>query len=692
MKRDFKKNLPQHFKKIDKLSKKEAQEEIEALREGIEYHNYLYYVKNQPEISDALYDRLFHRLQKLEEAFPEFQSHDSPTQRVGAKPLDKLEKVRHTIPMLSLNAALEEKEAEDFDDFIRRNIGQREPVYVVEPKFDGLSVEVVYRDGVFQYGATRGDGEVGEDISSNLKTIGSIPLRLQRLDQRDIPSFLAVRGEAYMSKQGFRRLNKQRIERNEDPFANPRNAAAGTLRQLDPKKVAGKPLDINFYDILRIEGESFTSHWEALQQFPHWGLKTDKLNRRFTSFEDIKKYHHQLCEKREELDYDIDGIVIKLDDYRLRETLGTRQRSPRWALAWKFPPKQEITTLEEIVVQVGRTGMLTPVALLEPVDVGGVTVSRATLHNEDELKRKDVRPGDKVRIARAGDVIPEVIERIDQPEKKRGKEFSMPLECPVCHSKVFREGAYYFCPGGLSCQAQLIGHIIHYASRNAMNIDGLGKKIAKQLVNKEMVKDIADLYTLTVDDLLKLEGFAQKSADNLYNAIQATKKVRLDRFLYALGIRHVGEHVAQVLAGKFQSLENIKKASVEELDSIYEIGPQISESVKHFFEQKENLKVLEKLEKAGMKIVDMPPQKEKLPLEGKSFVFTGSLEGLSRKEAQKMVEELGAKAGSSVSSNTDYVVIGQNPGSKLDAARRNNVPTLNQSEFLELIKKYSQEP
>lgn len=394
--------------------------------------------------------------------------------------------------------------------------------------------------------------------------------------------------------------------------------------------------------------------------------------------------------RSEELDYDIDGIVIKLDDYRLRDRLGTRQRSPRWALAWKFPPKQEVTSLEEIVVQVGRTGMLTPVALLEPVDVGGVTVSRATLHNEDEVKRKDVRPGDKVRIARAGDVIPEVIERIKEPGKKRGKKFSMPLECPVCRSQVFREGAYYFCPGGLSCRAQLIGHIIHYASRNAMNIDGLGEKIVKQLVNKEMVKDIADLYTLTVDELLKLEGFAQKSADNLYNAIQATKKVRLDRFLYALGIRHVGEHVAQVLARKFQSLENIKKATLEELDSIYEIGPQISESVKHFFEQKENLKVLEKLKKVGMEVEDISPPKQELPLEGKTFVFTGSLEGLSRKEAQKMVEDLGAKVSSSVSSNTDYVVAGENPGSKLDAARLNNVPILNQGEFLELIKKYPQ--
>ncbi|MBS3819448.1 NAD-dependent DNA ligase LigA [bacterium] len=687
---DYKNNPPRQFKDIKEMDKKEAQREIEGLREGIEYHNYLYYIKNQPQISDALYDKLFRRLQNLEKAFPEFQSPDSPTQRVGAKPLDKLEKVRHTVAMLSLNAALEENEVKDFEDFIRRNTGQTYPVYVVEPKFDGLSIEVVYRDGFFHYGATRGDGEIGEDISSNLKTISSLPLRLQKMNHRDLPSFLAVRGEVYMPKSDFQKLNKDRIERNEEPFANPRNAAAGTMRQLDPKKAADKPLDIFFYDILRIEGQEFNSHWEALKQFPSWGLKTDKHNRRFTSFEQIQQYHHQLSEQRDELEYDIDGIVIKLDDYKLRERLGTRQRSPRWALAWKFPPKQEVTLLEDIVVQVGRTGMLTPVALLEPVDVGGVTVSRATLHNEDEVKRKDVRPGDKVRIARAGDVIPEVMERIDQPGKKRGKEFSMPTKCPVCGSDVFREGAYYICAGGLTCRAQLIGHIIHYASRNAMNIDGLGDKIVKQLVNKKMVQDIADLYTLSIDDLLKLEGFAQKSAENLYNAIQATQKVRLDRFLFALGIRHVGLHVAQLLARQFQSLDNIRKASREGLDSIREIGPQISESVVRFFQQKENQKVLEKLEQLGIEVEDMAPSKEKMPFQGMTFVFTGSLEGYSRKEAQDLVEEWGARVSSSVSSETDYVVVGENPGSKLEDARKINVRTINEKEFNELIQKRSQ--
>ncbi|MBM3285645.1 MAG: NAD-dependent DNA ligase LigA, partial [Candidatus Aminicenantes bacterium] len=390
---DFKKNPRTDFKDIKKMTLEEARREVEALREGIEYHNYLYYVKNQPAISDAVFDRLFRRLQEIEEAFPGLQSETSPTRKVGAPPLDRLKKVRHVAPMLSLNSVLKEEEAEDFDRFIRRNTGSENVAYVLEPKFDGFSVEVVYRNGVFERGATRGDGETGEDISENLKTIRALLLRLQQADGEKMPSFLAVRGEVIMSRKAFQKLNKERIERGETPFANPRNAAAGIMRQLDSKKVADKPLDIFFYDILRVEGREFSSHWEELQRFPEWGLRTEAHNVRCSTLKEIKDYRAKLAAQREELDYEIDGIVIKLDDLKLREMLGTRERSPRWALAWKFPPKKEITTLEEIVVQVGRTGMLTPVALLQPVDVGGVTVSRATLHNEDEVRKKDVRPG-----------------------------------------------------------------------------------------------------------------------------------------------------------------------------------------------------------------------------------------------------------------------------------------------------------
>jgi DNA ligase (NAD+) len=629
---DFKKNPKTQFKDTDKMSQEEAKEEVEALREGIEYHDTLYYIKNQPEISDSTYDKLFRRLQELEEAFPDLRSDTSPIRRVGAEPVDKLKKVDHAAPMLSLNAVLDENEAKDFDDFVHRNTKADMIVYALEPKFDGLSVEIVYEDGSFQYGATRGNGEVGEDISENLKTIHTVPLRLQR---NGIPSFLSVRGEVFMSKKGFQELNKKRIERGEDPFANPRNAAAGIMRQLDPKNVKDKPLDIFFYDALKIEGQEFSSHQELLEKFARWGLKTDPHTTTASSFEEVAKYREKLSQERDQLDCEIDGIVIKVDDYGQRAHLGIRHRSPRWALAWKFPPKEEVTTLEEIVVQVGRTGILTPVALLQPVDVGGVTVSRATLHNEDEVKRKDVRPGDTVRIARAGDVIPEVVERIKEPGKKRGKPFSMPGKCPVCGSETMREGAYTLCPAGLSCPAQLIGRLIHYASRNALNIEGLGEETVKTLVHKELVKEMADLYHLSVDDILGLEGFAEKSARQLHEAIQATKKPRLDRFLYALGIRHIGERVARILAQRYQSLETLQKADREDLEKIPEIGPEIAESVEQFFRQEENQNVLSRLEKIGFKVQDMPGKKGALPLEGKTFVFTGSLEDFTRDEAEE---------------------------------------------------------
>lgn len=683
---DFKHHPKTKFKDIEKMNEKDAEEEIEALREGIEYHNYLYYVRNQPKISDSVYDKLFHRLQKLEEAFPELQSNTSPTCKVGAAPLDKLKKVEHTVPLLSLNAALSEKEAEEFDLFIRRNLPGKKIKYVAEPKFDGLSVEVVYQDGVFQQGSTRGDGWEGEEISENIKTIGPLVLRLQKPEKEELPSFLSLRGEVYMSKSAFQEMNKHRIERGEDPFANPRNAAAGIMRQLDSRKVADKPLRIMFYEILRIEGREFSSHWEELEQFPKWGLKTDPLNRRFSSFEEIKKYWQKLADRREDLDYEIDGMVIKLDDLKARARLGERQRSPRWALAWKFPPKEEKTRLVEIVVQVGRTGMLTPVALLEPVEVGGVTVSRATLHNEDEVMKKDVRPGDKVRIARAGDVIPEVVERVKEPGKRRKKKFSMPERCPVCGSEVFKEGAYYFCPGGLSCQAQLVGHILHYSSRNAMNIEGLGEKIVRQMVVKGMVEEVADLYRLSESDLKELEGFADKSARNLHEAIQGAKKARVDRFLYALGIRHVGQHVARVLAEEFRTLKRLRGASREDLEKIREIGPEIAESVVQFFEQERNDKALKNLFVSGIRVEEMPKVKKELPLKDRTFVFTGKLRAFTRDEAKELVEDLGARTTSSVSGETDFLVVGEDPGSKLDEAKKHKVKTLNEEEFKKMTE------
>jgi DNA ligase (NAD+) len=682
-KTDFKKNPKADFKDLDEMSKEEAHREIEALREGINYHDYLYYARNKPEISDALYDKLFRRLEELEKAFPEFHSETSPTQRVGAAPVSKLRKVEHTAPMLSLNAALEQKEVKNFCDFVQRNTKAKKIRYVLEPKFDGFSVELVYEEGRFKYGATRGDGEVGEDISRNLMTIGTVPLSLQG---EKVPSLVSVRGEVFMPKEGFQQLNRERIEKGEEPFANPRNAAAGTMRQLDPKNVSDKPLDILVYDILQVQGNGFSTHWDALRQFPKWGFKTDNHNKRCSSFDEIKEYHKKLSEKRDDVEYEIDGIVIKLDDFDLRKALGTRQRSPRWAFAWKFPPKEEITKLEEIVVQVGRTGILTPVALLQPVDVGGVTVSRATLHNEDEVRKKDVRSGDTVRIARAGDVIPEVVERVKKPGQERKEEFSMPRTCPACGAKVYREGAYYFCAAGLTCPPQITGRIIHYASRDAMDIAGLGDKTAADMVEKGLVKDIADLYKLSVEDILKLDGFAQKSAGQLHEAIQGTKHPRLDRFLYALGIRHVGQHVARVLAQEYRSLEALQKAGREDIEKTTEIGPEISRSVAHFFKQKENRSVLERLAKAGVKVNNMPAGKKATPLEGTTFVFTGKLEGHTRQEAENVVEDLGGRAASSVSKETDFVVAGKDPGRKYDDAKELGVKIIDEKEFEQQLR------
>lgn len=676
---DFKKKPKTKFKDIDKVTKKEARGEIEALREGLEYHNHLYYVKNQPAISDATYDKLFRRLQQLEEAYPEFHSETSPTCKVGAKPVDRLKKTKHIAPMRSLNAALEKNEVEEFYKSVRRNTEKKRLALVLEPKFDGLSVEVVYEKGTFKYGATRGDGETGEDVSENLKTIRALPLHLQ--DGDAIPSLLAVRGEVYFHRREFQDLNEQRIGRGEEPFANPRNAAAGVVRQLDSRKVADKPLDIVFYEILDIQGKEFSSHWEGLKQFPKWGLQTDAHNKKCTSFEKIATYHRKLAEQRDDLDYEIDGVVIKVDNLGLRKDLGTRQRSPRWALAWKFAPKEEITRLEKIAVQVGRTGILTPVALLQPVDVGAVTVSRATLHNENEVRRKDVRVGDKVRIARAGDVIPEVVERIKERGRKRGKKFSMPGKCPACDSDIIREGAYHICPAGLSCPPQLAGHIIHYASREAMNVEGLGEKTAEQLVSQELVEDVADLYRLSVDDILQLEGFAKQSASKLHTALQNAKKSRLDRFLYALGIRHVGEHMAQVLAREFRSLDALQAARQEDLKKVAEVGPEVAASVHSFFQQGENRKILGKLAKSGVEVQKMSGRKRGTPLKRKTFVFTGELDRYTRDEAKELVESLGGRATSNVSGKTDYLVAGKNPGSKLEDARKHGTKILDEQAF-----------
>jgi len=683
-KNPYMKNPDTDFRDIGKLSEDEAGEQAEELKEAIEYHNYSYYVKNDPVISDAAYDRLFRRLQEIEEEYPDLQTQDSPTRRVGAEPVDSLEKVDHAATMLSLNSELEEKKIEDFHDFIDRKASDDETEYVLEPKFDGLSVEIVYREGKFDHGATRGNGETGEDISENLKTIGSVPMRLRK-DEKGLPDFLAVRGEVLMSRDGFQEMNRERVERGDDPFANPRNAAAGTMRQLDSRKVAGKPLQVFYYDILELEGEWPETHWDILKTLPLWGFKVSNLYRKADGMKKIREYRDSLMDKREDLDFEIDGVVIKLNDLGLRRDIGVRERSPRYSMAWKFPPKKEVTTLREIVVSVGRTGILTPVALLDPVEVGGVTVSRASLHNAGEVREKDVRPGDRVRIIRAGDVIPEVRERVKQRGRKRAEPFSMPERCPVCGSEIVKEGAYHICPAGLSCRAQLKGRLQHYGSPDALDIETLGEKVAGQLVEREMVSDLPDLYKLDQEELEELEGFAEKSAKKLHHNIQESRKPRLDRFLYALGIRHVGEHIARVLAREFGSLEELNNAGLEDLEDINEIGPEIAESVHHFFQEKQNRKSLEEFSEAGVEVRKMKKEKGEMPLEGKTFVFTGELEKYTRDEVKRKVESLGGRATSSVSSNTDYLVRGEEPGSKLDEAEEEGVEILNEQDFLSII-------
>ncbi len=669
----------------------EVLERVKKLRQEIEYHNYRYYVLDSPVISDAEYDALLRELKELEEKYPELVTPDSPTQRVGFAPAKEFGQVRHAEPMLSLDDAFKEEEVIEFDRRIKRFLGLPEEAlleYTVEPKMDGLAVELVYEDGVLTVGSTRGDGYVGEDVTNNLKTIKSIPLRLFRHQGLPIPKRLDARGEVFMEKEKFKKLNEERLARGEPPFANPRNAAAGSLRQLDPNVTARRPLDIFFYGVGRVEGYTFKTQWEILTTLPKWGLKTNPYCRLVKGIKEAIAYHHEMEKRREELPYEVDGIVIKVNDLSLWEKLGTKARSPRYALAYKFEPTQVTTQVLDIVVQVGRTGAVTPVAVLKPVKVGGVIVSRATLHNEDEIRRKDIRIGDWVLVQRAGDVIPEVVMPIKDRRTGKERPFEMPRTCPVCGSQLVRKPgeAVWRCPNK-NCYAQLVRHLQHFASRNAMDIEGLGEKVARALVDAGLVRDVADLYYLKVEDLLQLPGFALKKAQNLYNAIQKSKKTTLARFLYALGIRHVGEVVAQILAEHFKSLDKLQKATVADLMSIPGIGPEVAQSIVEFFRNPRNQRTLEKLIKAGITFEDVKEgeEAEEKPLKGLTFVFTGALKSMTREEAKKRVQALGGKVASDVSRRVDIVVVGDKPGSKFQRAQRLGLKIIGEEEFLRLI-------
>ncbi|RLF37741.1 MAG: DNA ligase (NAD(+)) LigA [Thermoplasmata archaeon] len=665
------------------ISKEEAKKRIEWLRKEIRRHDYLYYVLNKPEISDAEYDKLMRELQELEEMYPDLITPDSPTQRVGAPPAKEFKTVTHLKPMLSLDNAFKEEEMRKFDERIRRELGKEKISYVAEPKLDGLSVELVYENGIFVRGSTRGDGINGEDVTENLKTIRAVPLRLR--EANGVPSRLAVRGEVIMHIKDFEELNKKLIERGEEPLANPRNAAAGSLRRLDPKETAERPLDIFFYEVMVAEGVKIETQWDALHYLREWGLKTNPLIRKCEGIDEVIEFYKEMVEKREDLSYEIDGIVVKVNDLADQERLGTKARSPRWAIAYKFPPREKITQIMDIIVQVGRTGILTPVALLKPVDVSGVTVSRATLHNEDYIKEKDIRIGDWVKIARAGDVIPEVLESIKERRTGQEREFRMPDKCPICGSHVVREGAYYRCTGGLSCLAQLKRSITHYASKGAMDIEGLGPKIVDLLVDTGLVKRISDLYKLRKIDLLRLPGFADKAAQNLLDSIEKSKERSLDRFIYALGIPNVGEHMAKVLAERFKTLDALMNAREFELLSIHEVGPETARSVYNFFREERNREEIERLREVGVKATFARMEKKEGILKGKVFVFTGALKEFTRSEAKRIVEELGGTVASSVSRNVDYVVVGENPGSKYDKAKKLGIKMINEEEFKKLI-------
>ena len=666
------------------MTKPEARERIEALRSQIRRHDHLYYVKGHPSISDAAYDKLLRELSELEEKFPDLKTPDSPTERVSGRVQESFGEVRHLAPMLSLESLMNEDEVREFGKRMEKGLGLSRVGYMAEPKFDGLSVELVYREGRFLRGSTRGDGAVGEDVSENLKTIRSLPLSLFT-QERPASGTVSVRAEAIMRLEEFESLNRRITEMGKEPFANPRNAASGSLRQLDTRVTASRPLDLFAYDVMYADSVAIRSQREALDLLAEWGFRVDPTSRLCESLDEVVAYHRELEAKRDDLDYEIDGIVVKVDRRDQQAELGSRSRSPRWAVAFKFAPRQEVTEVMDIAVSVGRTGKITPVALLRPVDVSGVTVSRATLHNQDEVRRKDVRVSDRVRIQRAGDVIPEVVEVLLEHRKGDPPEFQMTTVCPVCGSRVELKGAYHVCTGGWSCRAQQTGRIEHFASRGAMEIDFLGEKTVAQLVERGLVRDLSDLYRLEKKDLLELDGFAEKSAENLVNAIEASKKAPLDRFLYGLGIGNVGQHVAQVLASHFGSLARIMDATEDELLSVHEIGEEVARSVVDYFTDVKNRRVIEDMQRNGLDLVWEASQKEKT-LAGTRVVFTGTLSKLHRDHAKRLVEERGGRVTSSVSKNTSFVVVGEDAGSKAEKARELGVKVLSEDDFLAMVK------
>jgi len=665
---------------VDKNIKKRVKE----LREEIRKHEYKYYVLDNPEISDYEYDQMMKKLEKLEEKYPELKTEDSPTQRVGGEPRDEFKRVEHSTQVLSLDNAFGKEELEDFDDRIKRNLSTDNYEYIVEHKIDGLSAILRYEDSTLDIGATRGNGLVGEDVTHNLKTINSIPLKLRK-ENID----LQLRGEVFIKKDDFKELNKKREKEEKNLFANPRNAAAGSIRQLDPRIAAERPLSFIAYDLVEFEDsqKEINSHLQALEFLKELGFNINWYQK-CNDIKEVIEICEKWVEKREEIDFEIDGMVIKINQLSLREKLGSTSKNPRWAIAYKFPAQQKTTKVKDIEVTVGRTGALTPNAVLEPVFLDGSTVSRATLHNEDEVKRKDVRINDTVLVQKAGDVIPEVVKVIKEKRTGNEIEFEMPDKCPVCGEEVFREEdeAVTRCTN-ISCPAQRKESILHFVSRDAMDIEGVGPSLVDQLLNNNLIEDYADLYYLKQEELLDLERMAEKSSQNVIEAIEASKDRELNRLIYALGIRHVGSNASRILTENYHSIEELKSADKDELVKINEIGPVMADSIVNFFKSEHNLNVLNKLRKADVKMEKTKSKTEKPQhLKEKSFVFTGALDRYTRKEASDLVRTYGGEVKSSVSSKTSYLVVGDNPGSKYEQAQELDVKILDEDEFEELFK------
>ncbi|HJV47414.1 MAG TPA: NAD-dependent DNA ligase LigA [Bacillota bacterium] len=658
---------------------------VNELRQTIENHNYLYHVKDEPQISDQEYDQLMKELIKLEEENPELRTSDSPTQRVGGTPLPFFDKVEHRIPMLSLGNSFGRDDLRDFDRRVRQGVTEDQVRYVCELKIDGLAVSLRYENGYFVQGATRGDGSIGEDITQNLKTIGSMPLRLME------PVSIEVRGEAFLPRKSFERLNQIRAEKGEMLFANPRNVAAGSLRQLDPKLAAERSLDLFVYGIGSIEGHHLSSHSEGLNYLEQLGFKVNQERRIFDSIEDVIQFVEGWTQKRSQLPYDIDGMVIKVDRYSQQQELGTTAKSPRWAIAYKFPAEEVVTTLEGIEVSIGRTGAVTPTALLTPVTLAGTTVKRASLHNEDMIREKGLMIGDQVIVKKAGDIIPEVVGVLT--ERRTGKEtpFSMPDHCPECKSPLIRneEEVALRCVNP-SCPALIREGLIHFVSRNAMNIDGLGEKVITQLFNHHFIHDVSDIYFLNREQLVQMERMGEKSVDNLLDSIERSKDNSLEKLLFGLGIRHVGAKAAKTLSQTFLHLDQLIEATEEELLSVDEVGPKMAESVVSYFRSEQARHTTQRLREAGINFEYKGPRLDQVasdsPFAGKTIVLTGTLEVLSRKEAQAQIEARGGKVTGSVSAKTDLVVAGESAGSKLKKAQELNIKVVTEAEFMDLLQ------